>query len=136
MQLNKAAKEVFVSTMGSATRFPPPFQSLGPFMQHYASNRGPLGSLDTVEALVTAIVDENPSLRRLSSLLPMNGNCYSLLLQNQDFRGLLRWLRKLQLVVGSCLVDAELSVKIENLFSTRLVPIQQLCSIVLGSSLK
>ncbi|KAK1945989.1 DNA mismatch repair protein Msh2 [Phytophthora citrophthora] len=150
MQLNKAAKEVFVSTTGSTTRFPSLFNLLGPSC---STKRGRQclkqvlrARLDTVEALVTAIVDENPSLRRLSSLFqhvqaherelllfttPEPGtmtNSTDTKLSLQDFRGLLQWLRELQLLVGSCLVDAELSLELANLFSTRLVPIQQLCS--------
>ncbi|KAL3666969.1 hypothetical protein V7S43_007916 [Phytophthora oleae] len=55
-------------------------------------------------------------------------NSTDMKLSLQDFKGLLQWLRELQLLVGNCLVDTEHSMKLENLFSTRLVPIQQLCS--------
>ncbi|KAG3118996.1 hypothetical protein PI124_g3082 [Phytophthora idaei] len=158
MQLNTSAREAFVASTGPKSRFPSLFNLLGPSC---STKRGrqclkqwleqPCVDLvalnerhDTVDAVVSAVGEENAILWKLSSLFqhvqsyerelsvftspPVADNAADTKLSLSDFSGLLKWLRGLRVLARNCLEDAEFPVELDNLYSTRLGPIELLCT--------
>ncbi|KAG2834414.1 hypothetical protein PC111_g5849 [Phytophthora cactorum] len=158
MQLNTSAREAFVASTGPKSRFPSLFNLLGPSC---STKRGrqclkqwleqPCVDLvalnerhDTVDAVVSAVGEENAILWKLSSLFqhvqsyerelsvftspPVADNAADTKLSLSDFSGLLKWLRGLRVLARNCLENAEFPVELDNLYSTRLGPIELLCT--------
>ncbi|KAG6971197.1 hypothetical protein JG687_00002175, partial [Phytophthora cactorum] len=157
-RLNTSAREAFVASTGPKSRFPSLFNLLGPSC---STKRGrqclkqwleqPCVDLvalnerhDTVDAVVSAVGEENAILWKLSSLFqhvqsyerelsvftspPVADNAADTKLSLSDFSGLLKWLRGLRVLARNCLENAEFPVELDNLYSTRLGPIELLCT--------
>ncbi|ETM45602.1 hypothetical protein L914_09402 [Phytophthora nicotianae] len=158
MQLNNSAREAFVASAGPNTRFTSLSILLGPSCSTKRGRQllkqwleGPcIDSVvlnerhDTVSAVISAVSEEKAILWKLSSLFQhfqsyerelsvfttahVVDNFTDTKLSLSDFNGLLKWLRKFQALVKTCIEDAEISSELGNLYSTRLDPILLLCT--------
>ncbi|KAF4037533.1 MutS domain V [Phytophthora infestans] len=156
MQLNASAKGAFVLSTGSNNRLSSLFSLLSPSCSTKRGRQCLKQWLEqpcidpvelnrrhaTVDAVISAVDQGNAVLWDLSSIFQhfqsyerelsvftcSTPNSMDTKLSLSDFTGLQKWLREFQVLARKCVEDGEFPVQLEILYSTRLRPIQLLCS--------
>ncbi|KAI9987992.1 hypothetical protein PInf_024252 [Phytophthora infestans] len=155
-RLNASAKGAFVLSTGSNNRLSSLFSLLSPSCSTKRGRQCLKQWLEqpcidpvelnrrhaTVDAVISAVDQGNAVLWDLSSIFQhfqsyerelsvftcSTPNSMDTKLSLSDFTGLQKWLREFQVLARKCVEDGEFPVQLEILYSTRLRPIQLLCS--------